>query len=154
MKTPIGHESKDGIRVVRGGPDGAGPSRATTLQYLADRAAAGTSTGRKTASLTRYSFAQGALRGLSVGGSVRRVFGKDWAAINVGGQGVLPAKVTDSQYVVSPFASYRRKWRDFTCTFQVNVNNLFDKVTDQGTAYRYTRWTDPRQIVTTLNVAY
>ena len=113
MKTPIGHESKDGIRVVRGGPDGAGPSRATTLQYLADQ-----------------------------------------AAINVGGQEVLPAKVTDSQYVVSPFASYRRKWRDFTCAFQVNVNNLFDKVTDQGTAYRYTRWTDPRQIVTTLNVAY
>jgi hypothetical protein len=27
-------------------------------------------------------------------------------------------------------------------------------VTDQGTAWRYTRWTDPRQIITTVSVAY
>ena len=67
---------------------------------------------------------------------------------------MLPRKVTDSQYVFSPFVSYRRKWRDFAWTAQINVNNIFDKVTDQGTAYRYTRWTDPRQIVTTFSVAY
>jgi hypothetical protein len=35
-----------------------------------------------------------------------------------------------------------------------NVNNVFDQVTDRGTAYRYTRWTDPRQIVTTFSLAY
>ena len=136
---------------------GLNPDAATavTQQYLADQEASDTSTGRKTASLTtRYSVAQGALRGFSVGGSVRRIFGKDWAAISVGGVEVLPKKVTNSQYVVSPFASYRRKWRDTTWTAQVNVNNLFDKVTDQGTAYRYTRWTDPRQIVTSVSVAY
>jgi hypothetical protein len=34
------------------------------------------------------------------------------------------------------------------------VNNLFDKVTDQGTAWRYTRWTDPRQIIATVNATF
>ena len=136
---------------------GLNPDDATqiTREFLADQESADTTTGRKTASLTtRYSFGQGRLRGLSLGGSVRRVFGKDWAAISVGGQEVLPATVTASQYVVSPFASYRRKWRDYAWTIQVNVNNVFDKVTDQGTAYRYTRWTEPRQIVTTFSVTY
>jgi hypothetical protein len=136
---------------------GLNPDNATvtTQQYLKDQEAADTSTGRKTANLTtRYSFSAGRLRGLSLGGSVRRVFGKDWAAISVGGQEVLPKKVTDDYYVVSPFASYRGKWRQATWTAQINVNNLFDKVTDQGTAWRYTRWTDPRQIITTVSVAY
>jgi len=128
---------------------------AVTQQFIADQEAADSTSGRKTVNLTtRYRFGQGALRGLSLGGSVRRIFGKDWAAITVGGQEVLPKKVTDNQYVVSPFVSYRRKWRDTTWTAQINVNNLFDKVTDQGTAYRYTRWTDPRQIITSLTVSY
>ena len=127
----------------------------TTQQYLKDQEAADTSTGRKTANLTtRYSFSSGRLRGLALGGSVRRIFGKDWAAIAVGGQEVLPKKKTDNQYVVSPFASYRGRWRNATWNAQINVNNLFDSVTDQGTAYRYTRWTDPRQIITTFYVSY
>ena len=126
-----------------------------TQQYLADQEAADTTSGRKNANLTtRYSFGQGALRGLSVGGSMRYVFGRPWAAINVGGQTVLPAKNTVDYYVVSPFVSYRRKWGKTSWTAQLNVNNLFDKVTDQGTAYRYTRWTDPRQIITTVSVSY
>ena len=124
-------------------------------QFIADAEAADTTSNRKNTSLTtRYSFTEGALRGLSVGGSMRYVFGKPWSAINVGGQTVLPAKDTDSYVVVSPFVSYRVKWRKTSCTAQVNVNNLFDKVTDQGTAYRYTRWNDPRQIITTVSVSY
>ncbi len=127
----------------------------TTQQFIADQENADTTTGRKNLNLTtRYSFTEGRLRGLALGGSVRHIFGKDWAAINVGGQEVLPEKTTDDQYVVSPFASYRGKWRNIGWTAQVNVNNLFDKVTDQGTAYRYTRWTDPRQIITTFTVTY
>jgi outer membrane receptor for ferric coprogen and ferric-rhodotorulic acid len=126
-----------------------------TQQFIADAEAADTTANRKNTNLTsRYTFTQGALRGLSVGGSMRYVFGKPWAAINVGGQTVLPAKDTDSYVVVSPFVSYRVKWRKISWTAQVNVNNLFDKVTDQGTAYRYTRWSDPRQIITTVSVSY
>ena len=126
-----------------------------TQQYLADAEAADTTANRKNTNLTsRYTFTQGALRGLSVGGSMRYVFGKPWAAINVGGQTVLPARDTDSYVVVSPFVSYRAKWRKISWTAQVNVNNLFAKVTDQGTAYRYTRWSDPRQIITTVTVNY
>lgn len=136
---------------------GLNPDDATviTRQYLEDQEANDTATGRRNANLTtRYSFTQGALRGLAVGGSVRYVFGKDRAAIVVGGQEVLPRIVTDDQVVVSPFASYRRKFGATVWTFQVNVNNLFDKVTDQGTAWRYTRWTDPRQIITTVGAKF
>jgi outer membrane receptor for ferric coprogen and ferric-rhodotorulic acid len=136
---------------------GLDPETATvvTRQYLADQEAADTSTGRKTANLTtRYSFTSGRLRGLAIGGSVRHIFGKDRAAIEVGGQQVLPKTVTEDQLVVSPFVSYRRKWRNFQWSAQLNVNNLFDKVTDQGTAWRYTRWTDPRQIIATVNATF
>ena len=126
-----------------------------TQQFMADAEAADTTANRKNTSLTsRYTFTQGALRGLSVGGSARYVFGKPWAAINVGGQTVLPEKDTVDYYVVSPFVSYRRKFSKMAWTAQLNVNNLFDKVTDQGSAYRYTRWSDPRQIITTVSVSY
>lgn len=136
---------------------GLNPDNATleTRAFIAEQESADSSTGRKNANLTtRYSFTDGALRGWAFGGSIRRVFGKDRAAIVVGGQQVLPQIVTESFTVLSPFASYRRKWRGFTGTLQVNVNNLLDKVTDQGTAWRYTRWTDPRQIVTTFTVSF
>lgn len=126
-----------------------------TRQFIADAEAADTSANRKNTNLTtRYSFTRGALRGLAVGGSVRYVFGKPWAAVNVGGQTVLPAKDTDDYYVVSPFVSYRQTFGQTAWTAQINVNNLFNTVTDQGTAYRYTRWSDPRQIITTVSVAY
>jgi hypothetical protein len=85
---------------------------------------------------------------------VRYLFGKNRAAIVVGGQEALPQVVTEDQFIVSPFASYRRKFGATVWTFQVNVNNLFDKVTDQGTAWRYTRWTDPRQIISTVSVRF
>jgi len=126
-----------------------------TQQYLADAEAADTTANRKNTNLTsRYTFTQGALHGVAIGGSVRYIFGKPWAPITVGGQTVLPAKDTDDYYVVSPFASYRRRFGKTTWTAQVNVNNLLAKVTDQGTAYRYTRWSDPRQIITTDSVSY
>jgi outer membrane receptor for ferric coprogen and ferric-rhodotorulic acid len=126
-----------------------------TQQFIADAEAADTTANRKNTSLTsRYTFTQGALRGVAIGGSVRSIFGKPWAAIAVGGQTVLPAKDTEDYYVISPFASYRRKFGKTTWTAQINVNNLFDKVTDQGSAYRYTRWSDPRQIITTVTVNY
>ena len=136
---------------------GLNPDDATVISrtFLVDQEADDVATGRKNASLTtRYSFTSGRLRGLAFGGSVRRIFGKDRAAISVGGQVVLPRTMTEDQYVVSPFVSYRRKWRDFQWSAQLNVNNLFDEVTDQGTAWRYTRWTDPRQIITTVSLSY
>jgi outer membrane receptor for ferric coprogen and ferric-rhodotorulic acid len=34
-----------------------------------------------------------------------------------------------------------------TWTTQLNVNNVFDRVTEQGTAYRFVRYTNPRQFI-------
>ncbi len=126
-----------------------------TRQFIADAEAADTTANRKNTNLTsRYTFTQGRLKGLAIGGSARYVFGKPWAAINVGGQTVLPAIDTDDYFTVNPFVSYRRRFGKTEWTAQINVNNLFDKVTDQGSAWRYSRWTDPRQIITTISLRH
>jgi outer membrane receptor for ferric coprogen and ferric-rhodotorulic acid len=39
-------------------------------------------------------------------------------------------------------------------TGQVNVNNVFDRVTEQGTAYRFVRYTNPRQIILTNTFSF
>jgi outer membrane receptor protein involved in Fe transport len=104
--------------------------------------------------VTRYSFMQGALKGVTIGGSVRYVDGKPRAASVVDGVTVLPDAVTDHQWTVNPFVSYRCKVARVLWTVQVNVNNVFDEVTDQGTQYRYPRYTEPRQIVSTLTARF
>jgi outer membrane receptor protein involved in Fe transport len=143
---------------------GLDPDAATTTtsdfveQADADAGAAGmvrVSTTRWVGSaVTRYSFTQGALKGLAVGGSVRYYDGKPRVAAVVGGVPVLPDTFTDHLWTVNPFASYRRKIGRLTWTAQVNVNNLFDTITDQGAQYRYPRYTEPRQIIYTLTAQF
>ena len=136
---------------------GLNPNDATliTREYLVDQAASATGRGRKSINLTsRYSLTEGKLRGLSVGGSIRHYYSKDRAAVNVGGRDVLPFTKTKALTVYSPFVSYRKKMRQYSWTAQLNVNNILDRVSDQGNSYRYTRWTDPRQIITTVTVTY
>ena len=55
---------------------------------------------------------------------------------------------------MNPFVSYRRRIGRINWTAQVNINNLFDEVTDQGAQYRYPRYTDPRQIIYTLTAQF
>ena len=45
------------------------------------------------------------------------------------------------------FATYRKKFRHTTWTAQVNVQNVFNRVSYQGNNYRNNRLTDPRQYV-------
>ena len=97
----------------------------------------------------RYTFTQGALKGLALGGSARYQQGKAIAGISVAGVQVIPEKTTDDQYVVSPFASYRKKFARLTWTGQLNIQNVFDRVSYQGLNYRNNRLTEPRQIVFT-----
>ncbi len=97
----------------------------------------------------RYTFTQGALKGLAFGGSARFQQGKAIAGISVAGVLVIPAKFTDDQYVVSPFASYRKKFGRVTWTGQLNIQNVFDRVSYQGLNYRNNRLTEPRQFVFT-----
>jgi outer membrane receptor for monomeric catechols len=104
--------------------------------------------------VTRYSFTEGTLKGLALGGSLRYRDGKPRAGAVVGGVMVLPETFTEHQWTVGPFVSYRRTVARVTWTMQVNVKNLFNDVTDQGTQYRYPRYTEPRQIVTTLTAQF
>ena len=104
--------------------------------------------------VTRYSFTEGALKGLAVGGSVRFYDGKPRVAAIVGGVEILPETFTEDTWTVNPFVSYRRKLGRITWLGQLNVNNVFDRITDQGAQYRYPRYTEPRQFVYTLTAQF
>jgi outer membrane receptor for ferric coprogen and ferric-rhodotorulic acid len=67
---------------------------------------------------------------------------------------VLPDDLTADDYVFNPFFSYRRTFSRVTWTGQINVNNVFDRVTEQGTAYRFVRYTNPRQIILTNTFSF
>lgn len=120
-----------------------------TQQYLQDAADNAPSTRRAMNLTARYSFTQGPLRGFALGAAARYQMGKPIAGISVAGVVVIPSKYTDDQYVFSPFASYRRKFGRVQWTGQVNVQNVFDRVSFQGGNYRNNRLTDPRQFVFT-----
>jgi iron complex outermembrane recepter protein len=102
----------------------------------------------------RYTFNQGALRGLALGGAARYQQGHSIAGISVAGVEVIPDKYTDDIYVFSPFVSYRRKFGRVTWTGQLNVQNVFDRVSYQGLNYRNNRVTDPRQFVVTNSFTF
>jgi hypothetical protein len=126
-----------------------------TREYLEDQAANATGRGRKSVNFTsRYSFTEGVFRGVSVGGSIRHLYSKDRAAVSVAGREVLPFTKTEAVTLYNPFVSYRQRLRQFSWTAQLNVNNILNRVSDQGNSWRYTRWTDPRQIITTVTVTY
>ncbi|MBI4624215.1 MAG: hypothetical protein HY736_13490 [Verrucomicrobia bacterium] len=84
-----------------------------------------------------------------LGGAARFQQGKAINGISVAGVEVIPDKFTDDVYVFSPFASYRRKFGRVTWAGQINVQNVFDRVSYQGLNYRNNRLTDPRQFVFT-----
>ena len=62
--------------------------------------------------------------------------------------------ITEDTLTVNPFVSYQRKIGRITWVAQVNVNNVFEKITDQGAQYRYPRFTEPRQFIYTLSAHY
>lgn len=124
-----------------------------TEQFFADADPNGIP--RHTLSFTsRYSFTTGPLQGLALGGAARYQQGHAINGISVAGVEVIPDKFTDDQYVFSPFASYRRKFGRLTWTAQLNVPNVFNRVSYQGNNYRNNRLTDPRQFVLTNTVGF
>ncbi|MEO6244784.1 MAG: TonB-dependent receptor plug domain-containing protein [Opitutaceae bacterium] len=102
----------------------------------------------------RYSVTDGALRGFALGCNARYQQGKAIAGISVAGVQVIPAKTTDDMYVFSPFASYRHKFGRVSWTGQINVQNIFDRVSYQGLNYRNNRLTEPRQFVLTNTLGF
>jgi outer membrane receptor for ferric coprogen and ferric-rhodotorulic acid len=103
---------------------------------------------------TRYSFSEGKLKGWVVGLSGRFTRGTPRAAQIINTVVVLPDGLTADDYVFNPFFSYRRTFGRVGWTGQLNLNNLFDRVTEQGTAYRFVRYTNPRQIILTNTFSF
>ena len=126
-----------------------------TSEYLQQQEENALATDRRTANATlRYAFTQGALNGLSLGLAARYQFLPDRNAINIGGQTVIPVTKADPVYIFSPFVVYRHRFGRKTWTGQINVNNAFDQVVQMSPSYRFTRYSDPRQIIFTSTVSF
>ncbi|PTX92307.1 TonB-dependent receptor plug domain-containing protein [Opitutus sp. ER46] len=136
---------------------GLNPDQATaiTTELLADTEGSVSTVRREAANLvTRYDFGAGRLSGLSLGLAARYELGHTLAAVSVGGVEVLPASRTASNVTWSPFVTYRRKVFGYRASLQVNVNNVFDRRTNQGNSYTWVRYNAGRQIITTASVAF
>lgn len=101
--------------------------------------------------VTRYDFREGLLRGLGLGSAFRWAHGRvrDPGGLFITGQLVIPERTNANEVVVSPFVKYTAKFRRVTWTAQINIDNAFNNVTNQGRIARYPRYTDPRQITVT-----
>lgn len=101
--------------------------------------------------VTRYDFREGRLRGFSAGGSIRWAHGRvrDPGGLFITGQLIIPERVNADEFVVSPFVKYSTKFGKVRWTGQLNVDNAFNNVTNQGRIARYPRYTDPRLVTLT-----
>jgi len=101
--------------------------------------------------VSRYEFREGRLRGFAAGGSLRWSHGRvrDPRGLFITGQLVIPERQNADELVVSPFFKYTRKIGRVRWTAQLNVDNAFNNVTNQGRIARYPRYTDPRQVTLT-----
>lgn len=136
---------------------GLDPDNATMLtrDYLEEQEGVVSLTRRVTSSLTtRYSFNEGRLKGITTGIAARYTLGRERPGVTISGVQVLPPIRSESYILTNPFVSYRRKFGRFNWTLQLNVNNVFDEKVDIGNGYTWTRYTEPRQYVTTATVAF
>ena len=106
--------------------------------------------------VTRYDFREGRLRGFSAGGSIRWAHGRvrDPGGLFISGQLVVPERLNADEFVVSPFFKYSAKFGKVRWTGQLNVDNAFNNVTNQGRIARYPRYTDPRLLTLTNTVQF
>ena len=106
--------------------------------------------------VTRYDFREGRLRGFSAGGSIRWAHGRvrDPGGLFISGQLVVPERLNADEFVVSPFFKYSAKFGKVRWTGQLNVDNAFNNVTNQGRIARYPRYTDPRLFTLTNTVQF
>jgi outer membrane receptor for ferric coprogen and ferric-rhodotorulic acid len=136
---------------------GQNPDTATivTRQWLEDQEGnTGPQTKANASLVTRYTFTEDRLKGISVGVAARYLKGKPWARRVVANIEVLPARDTDDYILTNPFLFYTRKIGKLNWRFQLNVNNVFDVRSNQGNGYTWPRYTEPRQFVYTTTVQF
>lgn len=136
---------------------GQDPDAATvaTRDFLTNQEGNLGTTKRVTGSIaTRYTFTQGRLKGLSVGVASRYTSGKARAGLTIAGVEIFPTTRTENYFITSPFLIYRHKIGRFDGALQLNVDNVFDKHTDQGNSWRWQRYPDGRKYTTTFTVGF
>ncbi|MBI5688522.1 MAG: TonB-dependent receptor plug domain-containing protein [Verrucomicrobia bacterium] len=125
---------------------------ADSYNFIADQSSDDTQPRQWRANfVTRYELREGPLRGLSLGGSVRWAHGRvrDSGGLTITGVLVIPERQNADEFVVSPFLKYSAKFGKVRWTGQLNVDNAFNNVTNQGRIERYPRYTEPRLITLT-----
>ncbi len=125
---------------------------AATLDYLEDQSSDDKQPRQYRASLvSRYELRDGPLRGLALGGSMRWARGRvrDPGGLTITGVLVIPERQNADEFVVSPFLKYSARVGRLRWTGQLNVDNVFNNVTNQGRIARYPRYTDPRLVTLT-----
>jgi outer membrane receptor for ferric coprogen and ferric-rhodotorulic acid len=125
---------------------------AATQEFLSDQAAEDLQPKQYRGSIvTRYDLRSGPLTGLGLGGSLRWARGRvrDPGGLYITGVLVIPERRNADEVVFSPFLKYSGKTGRVRWTTQLNVDNAFNNVTNQGRIARYPRYTDPRLITLT-----
>lgn len=125
---------------------------AATYEYLADQAADDLQPKQYRGNVvSRYDFRSGPLTGLGIGGSLRWARGRvrDPGGLYITGVLVIPERRNADEFIVSPFLKYSGKTGRVRWTAQLNVDNAFNNVTNQGRIARYPRYTDPRLVTLT-----
>jgi outer membrane receptor for ferric coprogen and ferric-rhodotorulic acid len=125
---------------------------AATQEYLSDQASEDLQPAQYRGSVvTRYDLRSGPLAGLGLGGSVRWARGRvrDPGGLYITGVLVVPERRNADELVFSPFVKYAARFGRVRWTGQLNVDNAFNNVTNQGRIARYPRYTDPRLITLT-----
>jgi len=136
---------------------GLNPDDATlvTRQYLEQQEGSVSGAHRFTASVTtRYSFAEGPLKGFTAGVGTRYVRGKPRGNLVIANVEVLPAITAPNYVLTNPFFSYRRKFGRAQWTIQVNINNVFDERAETGNDWRWRPLTEPRQFIYTATTTF
>ena len=123
-----------------------------TQEYLADQASEDLQPAQYRGSIvSRYDLRSGPLAGLGLGGSLRWARGRvrDPGGLFISGVLVIPERRNADELVFSPFVKYSARFGRVRWTGQLNVDNAFNNVTNQGRIARYPRYTDPRLITLT-----
>ena len=104
--------------------------------------------------VSRYVFSQGTLKGFAIGGGANWRLRTYRGAVNLtGAAGAASTNLYSPAYTLyNAFFSYNRKVLNRNTTFQLNVDNLFDKDYYRSAAIGSASWGDPRSYRFSMSV--
>ena len=104
--------------------------------------------------VSRYGFSQGLLKGFAIGGGANWRLRTYRGAVNLSGAtGAASTNLYSPAYTLyNAFFSYNQKIYNRNTTFQLNIDNLFDKDYYRSAAAGSASWGDPRSFRLTVSV--